>query len=204
MYATDSQPLAGSAALGTSVDHLYRRGAVYWWQRRLPVSLAVDGPRRVARSLLTTDPLLARRLARACSAAFDRAILDLMSKDSPSREDLVGVLDDIFRRVLQDGERTRAERAAGPPEWLPDPATDPRYEGLEPEQWNDVDYPPEEWIAEWRHAVMTNTVEDVLPMVIDALRARDLDHGARHPSRPASVPALPHRRRARSFHQRTS
>ncbi len=105
-----------------------------------------------------------------------------MNKVSPTREDLVGVLDDIFRRVLQDGERTRAERAAGPPEWLPDPATDPRYEGLEPEQWNDVDYPPEEWIAEWRHAVMTNTVEDVLPMVIDALRARDLDQALDTPA----------------------
>ena len=182
VYATDSQPLAESAALGTSVDHLYRRGAVYWWQRRLPVRLAVDGSRRVAHSLLTADPLLARRLARACSAAFDHAILDLMSKASPTREDLVGVLDDIFRRVLQDGERTRADRAPGPPEWLPEPATDPRYEGLEPEQWNDVDYPPEEWIAEWRSAVLTNTVKDVLPMVADALRARNLDQALDTPA----------------------
>lgn len=106
---------AGSTALGTAVDHLYCRGATYWWQRRVPSAIALDGCRRLARSLRTADPAQARRRARACSVAFDHVMLRFMSRPAPTREDLVRVLDDIFRRILPDGERTRAEREAGPP-----------------------------------------------------------------------------------------
>ena len=160
--------------MGTCIDHLYRRRATYWWRRRVPAGLSQLGLRRVARSLRTTDPALARRRCRACSAAYDRAILQLMLRPSPTREDLQRVLDDIFHRILQDGERTRAERDPGPPPWTPEPQTDPRYEGLEPEEWDAVPYPPDQWTQDWRNAVMCNAQEDVRPLVEDALSARQL------------------------------
>ena len=160
--------------MGTCIDHLYRRHATYWWRRRVPAGLSQLGLRRVARSLRTTDPALARRRARACSAAYDCAIMQLMRRPNPTREDLQRVLDDIFHRILQDGERTRAERDPGPPPWTPEPQDDPRYEGLEPEEWDEVPYPPEQWTQDWRNAVMCNAQEDVHPLVGDALSARHL------------------------------
>ena len=139
-----------------------------------PLGLRIDGPYRIARSLRTSDPVLARRRARACSAAFDRVIMQLMAESARTRADLVRVLDAIFRRILLDGERTRAERDDGPPPWTPEPQTDFLYEGLEPEEWDKVPYPPEQWTQEWREAVIVNRQEDVHPLVADALAARDL------------------------------
>ena len=159
--------------MGTSVDHLYRRQSVYWWQRRVPLGLRIEGSDRIARSLRTADPGLARRRARACSAAFDHVIMRFMAESLPARADLVRILDIVFRRILEDGERTRAEREAGPPPWTPEPQTDPRYEGVEPEKWDTVAYPPELWTQEWRDAVVTNRQDDVRPMVADALAAQD-------------------------------
>ena len=92
--------------MGTSVDHLYRRQSVYWWQRRIPLGLRIESPYRIARSLRTADPGLARRRARACSAAFDHVIMQFMAESVPARADLVRVLDTVFRRILEDGERT--------------------------------------------------------------------------------------------------
>ena len=89
---------AGSVALGTSVDHLYRRQSVYWWQRRIPPSLGIQGPCRIARYLRTANPNVARRRARACSAAFDHVIMRFMTESAPARVDLVRVLDTQHRR----------------------------------------------------------------------------------------------------------
>ncbi len=97
-----------------------------------------------------------------------------MTESAPARVDLVRVLDTVFRRILEDGERTRAEREAGAPPWTPEPQTDPRYEGLDLEEWGTVAYPPEQWIQEWRDAVVMNCQEDVRPMVTDALSVNDL------------------------------
>ena len=86
------------------------------------------------------------------------------------------MLDDIFRRVLDDGERMRAEREPGEsPPWTPEPQTDPLYEGLEPEDWDKVASPPEILATEWRDAVLLNRVNDVEPLVEDALEARGLE-----------------------------
>ena len=97
-----------------------------------------------------------------------------MTESAPARVDLVRVLDTVFRRILEDGERTRAEREAGAPPWTPEPQTDPRYEGLDLEEWGTVAYPSEQWIQEWRDAVVMNCQEDVRPMVTDALSVNDL------------------------------
>ena len=162
--------------MGTGVDHLQRRGSVYRWRRRLPHRLALCPDHCISRSLNTSDPDVARRRARACSAYFDTAMMRLMAKATPpTREELASVLDDVFRRVLDDGERNRAEREPGAPEWTAEPQTDPRYEGLEPEDWDKVPTWPELWASEWQDAVLLNRLSDVEPLVDDALDARAFD-----------------------------
>ena len=54
------------------------------------------------------------------------------------------MLDDSFHRIVQDGERMRAEREPGPSPWTPEPQDEPRYESQEPEEWDAVLHPPEE------------------------------------------------------------
>ena len=101
--------------MGTSCNHLRLRGTTYWWRRRIPSTPGRGFPTHAFRSLRTKDRVLACRRARACSAAFDRAMLLVMSDSSVTKEDLSRVLDDIFQRILGDGERERAVRDPGPP-----------------------------------------------------------------------------------------
>ncbi|GAJ30200.1 hypothetical protein AA0498_1281 [Acidomonas methanolica] len=84
--------------MGTGINHLFRRGAVYWWPRRLPGPLKASwrcpSHARIARSLRTCDPDLARQRARRFSAAFDRVMLDVMTAEHPlTRKDLSQMLD---------------------------------------------------------------------------------------------------------------
>ena len=65
-----------------------------------------------------------------------------MTESAPARVHLVRVLETVFRRILEDGERTRAEREAGAPPWMPEPQIDPRYDGLELKQWDSVGLSP--------------------------------------------------------------
>ena len=96
----------------TGVDHLQRPGSVYRWRRRLPHALALQPDHCISRSLDTANPDIARRRARACSAYFDLAVMRLVSNGvAPTREEMARVLDDVFRRVLDDGERTRLRSA---------------------------------------------------------------------------------------------
>ncbi len=39
----------------------------------------------------------------------------MTAKRAPTRHELADILDELFRRVLDDGERTRAMRPNGPP-----------------------------------------------------------------------------------------
>ena len=98
-----------------------------------------------------------------------------MSDASVTREDLKRVLDDIFQRILRDGERERALRNSGAPPWTPEPQVDPQYEGLEMEEWDSVPSPPERLAQDWRFAVMMNAQEDVRVLLDDALEQRRLD-----------------------------
>ena len=113
--------------MGTGINHLVRHRADYIWRRRVPRALAVGRYDSVARALGTNNPELARRRARACSVAFDRAMLALMATyRPPTRADLKAVLGDVFRRVLDYGEQARADREPGePPPWSTLPARGP-------------------------------------------------------------------------------
>ena len=162
--------------MGTGINHLVRRKAGYLWRRRLPQPLAAGLHASIARSLGTNDPVLARRRARACSAAFDRAMLSFMAGDSmPTRADLKALMDAVFRRILDDGEQSRADRAHGEmPPWAPCPQDDPLYEGLDVEQWDSVPDAMDIRRNEWADAVLTNRVGDVVSLVDDAVAARGL------------------------------
>ena len=114
--------------------HLVKRGARYWWRRRLPASLRqAVGRSHVSRSLLTADPVTGRRRARRLSVAFDewtatteKNMLD--GQPAPTPAELNGVIRDLFNNILDDGERERAKRPKGPPPWaleeLPEEADD--------------------------------------------------------------------------------
>ena len=98
--------------------------------------------------------------------AFDR---------QPTRAELKQVLDDVFRRVLDDGEHARAEREPGAePPWVPCPQDDPLYEGLEPEEWDSVPTALDVRRQDWEDAILFNRTEQVATLVDDALRARGL------------------------------
>lgn len=64
--------------------HLCRRGPIFYWRRRVPLSLAGRLPRQFALSLKTGDARRARYAARALSAATDRMFV-LMSSSPPPR-----------------------------------------------------------------------------------------------------------------------
>ena len=157
--------------MGTGINHLVRRAGCYWWRRRIPRVVAIGLEDTIARSLRTADPLLARRRARRCSAAFDAAMMRLMTMDRPpTRSELKAVLDAVFRGVLDDGEDRRAARAPGEaPDWIPCPQDDPRYEGLEPEQWHTVPTEPQLIARQWRDAELLNDAGVVEPLVRRAL-----------------------------------
>ena len=157
--------------MGTGINHLVRRAGCYWWRRRIPRVVAVGLEDTIARSLRTADPLLARRRARRCSAAFDAAMMRLMTMDRPpTRSELKAVLDAVFRGVLDDGEDRRAARPRGEaPDWIPCPQDDPQYDGLEPEQWHSVPTEPQLLARQWRDAELLNDAGVVEPLVRRAL-----------------------------------
>lgn len=99
----------------------------------------------------------------------------MVAKRAPTRQELADILEEVFRRVLDDGERTRAMRPSDPPPWAPYPQFDPQYENVDPENWDRVPYPPAQWQDDWRWAVIMNAQEDVAHLVDDALDLRDLD-----------------------------
>ena len=90
-------------AVATGVDHLLRRHGVYWRRRRRPRAIASDPNQRIARSLHTADPGVAHRRARACSPAFDLAVLLAATEDPACRLDtFLTSVDGVFAHILRD------------------------------------------------------------------------------------------------------
>lgn len=117
--------------MGTGHLHLVKRGTRYWWRRRIPAPLSrACGVSQVRRALRTADPATARRRARRASAAFDVWLAavenDVMEgRVAPTKEDLKRILDELFEKVLADGELRRAMRPPGPPDWIVEGPGDP-------------------------------------------------------------------------------
>ena len=55
-----------------SIQHVHRRGAVYWWRRRFPFGDGRTGTLRVEVSLRTRCPRAARRIAAEVTCACER------------------------------------------------------------------------------------------------------------------------------------
>ncbi len=158
--------------MGTGINHLVRRAGCYWWRRRIGRLVAVGLEDTIAPLLHIADPLLARRRARRCSAAFDDAIMRLMAMDRPpTRSELKAMLYAVFRGVLDDGKEWRAARPPGEaPDWIPCPQDDSRHEGLEPEQWHLVPTEPQLIAWQWRDVELLNDAAVVEPLVRRAMK----------------------------------
>jgi hypothetical protein len=105
--------------MSTAQSHLARRGALYYWRRRLPEPLNAALRRsHYALSLGTADPAQARRLARRLSVALDlfaEHIATMTVAETPSPGQLNLVLKRLFDEILEAGERRREARGAQPP-----------------------------------------------------------------------------------------
>lgn len=103
------------------VQHLVQHSGGYLWRRRLPEPLArLLGRTHIKRSLATRDRHQAIRRAREASAWVERLCAEVelaMSEERlPTREELMAVLVEFFRHLLEVGERRR-DRTRGMPDW---------------------------------------------------------------------------------------
>ncbi|SRR6266403_2415312 len=57
-----------------AVQHVFRRGAAYWWRRRLIKKCGETGGAPVAISLRTREPLVARTIAAHLTLESDRIL----------------------------------------------------------------------------------------------------------------------------------
>lgn len=99
--------------------HLQRRGARYYFRKRLPGFFSrILRKTHLVRSLQTACPHIARRQARRLSAQLEDAFQDVeqMSQEEqrePTRGELDQILMDIFTEILDAGELHRASRTKG-------------------------------------------------------------------------------------------
>ncbi len=174
--------------MSTGHLHLFKRAGRYWWRRRLPAPLsAALGIAQVRRSLRTAEPAIARRRARRASVAFD-GWLAMVEKNmaegrgAPTQDELKRVLDDLFEKVLADGELARAMRPPGPPEWIVEGPDDPD----DPEQMAEAaaraaEAAPSAQIPKLRDDLFLNDCSAVMPDLDAVLAARgfaDLDRSS--------------------------
>ncbi|MBC7280211.1 site-specific integrase [Hoeflea sp.] len=87
-----------------SVQYVFRRGAVYWWRRRLPVQLRTDCRSRIEVSLRTTS----LNIARSIAAEVTRASEHLLHGMSPSM-----ISPDDARRILTKVAITHSAKLDG-------------------------------------------------------------------------------------------
>lgn len=88
--------------------HLFRRGAVYQWRRRLPpVIVSILGRSHFSKSLNTSDLKLARIRARRLSAMLDHSLRHLFN--TLSKRQKIGA-DDVVRSIM--GHASQHEMSA--------------------------------------------------------------------------------------------
>lgn len=79
------------------IQHVYRRGAVYWWRRRLPFSDCKNGSSRIEVSLGTRTAEAARRVAAAVTFESER-LKDKSAKGMLTPEQTRQLLTQVARR----------------------------------------------------------------------------------------------------------
>ena len=152
--------------MGNCNQHLLRRGAVYYYRRRLPTSVSRKG--QVVLSLRTADAFQARRLARKLSVAFDQAEASLRDKRAPSEADFKRMLIDIFKNTLARGEEARAKRQGGIDYLAIDLDDDSEAARMAAE------YTPEQEPEEWQGHLRRNDYEPARPLVEKMMAERDI------------------------------
>lgn len=173
----------------TGQTHLQRRGAIYYWRARLPVALsAVLRQTHLVKSLRTPLPGLARRRARAVSAAMDRledSLMNAPAQLSPTRLQLRLVLENLFNRILAEGLAQRDAEPQGLARYA-DGDTDEEpivVSSDNPEEWTDEEWAtviegyiadaeiPETKAFRWAAFAEANIIDDVKPLLDEALTA---------------------------------
>ena len=64
----------------TAIQHVFKRGSVYWWRRRLPIGTGRCDWVRLELSLNTKERELARRITLEVTLASDRLLPALKAK----------------------------------------------------------------------------------------------------------------------------
>lgn len=94
--------------------HMQRRGAVYTWRRRVPLTLAEKwGRREVVRSLRTADRAEAARRARVLSFTADRLFDHIMADSELSPEQIEALAREWFADALVADEEARLNARYG-------------------------------------------------------------------------------------------
>ena len=94
-----------------SGSHLYRRGAVYYWRRKVPSELARHAGRaHLLLSLRTWNPSHARSLARVLDGTLEEFMVSTKSAFL-TRAQLDGMLKDVMLKHLDKLERAVAPGA---------------------------------------------------------------------------------------------
>lgn len=79
------------------IQYVYRRGAVYWWRRRLPIGMGSRGLVRVELSLMTRIAATAKAVASEVTRACERLLPELRH-NMISAEDAKKILLDVATR----------------------------------------------------------------------------------------------------------
>ncbi len=97
-------------------QHLLRRGAVYYWRRRLPRRLAACGNRRhvLLLSLKTCSADRARRLAAHLDAAFEEIVIAMTSTSPLSADQIDAMLRGVIAAHAAKLDRIAAIEKFGP------------------------------------------------------------------------------------------
>ena len=156
-----------------ATNHLFRRSAIYWWRARLPKPIAsLIGRTHLARSLHTSQPDKARRLARRLSAVVEELAAtvkgDMMAGNPPTKADLDRILMDLFTEVLETGELNRTARHPGFSPWTVDGDASEEEQMLAEEDY------PERRVELWRDWLASNRLDPVQDWVRDKLAERNL------------------------------
>lgn len=178
--------------MSTGHLHLARRGALYQWRARLPLTLASALDRsHLARSLRTADPRVARHRARLLTVEIDKLEHSLMNKPvffEPSKLQLRLVLEDIFNCILAESENRRDVEPEGTPRF---PRRDdiPAVESTTSFEMSDNDWAkhfeesdagweraphPQDLAKFWTKMVETNNTRSIQPILQERLAAHGL------------------------------
>jgi integrase len=138
--------------------HMQRRGAVYSWRRRVPLTLAEKwGKREIVRSLHTTNRREASRLARALSMSADQLFDHAMSHPDLTPDQIDTLARQWLANALEADEEHRINTRPGRPVYTGcGDGEDPVEADMEVLSWLE---------GEFREAIAYNDFVRVLPDV---------------------------------------